>query len=114
MESRSENSKTMERATRLLVERGRVYSQGRGKYISLRVFTKSVTDLDLLKRVWGGNAYRHPYGNLNSKCWVWMLGNGRDLVRVADQILPFLKEEEKHKLSSLLSYCEHLRRLYQE
>jgi hypothetical protein len=72
MENRSRNPAEVGRAARIIVERARVYPV-RGKYRSLRVFSKNMLELELLRDVFGGNWYVHGTG------YIWAAGKDDDV-----------------------------------
>ena len=59
-----------------LQQKGRGYIT-KGKYPRIHVFSRSVMELDRLKREFGGNSYRHGSGHL----WVFSGGKAiKDLI----------------------------------
>jgi hypothetical protein len=92
MESRSRNKNTVERATKIIAERGRAYIQ-RNKYRVVHVFSQSLTELDTLRQAYGGNYYPHGVG------YTWMLQRRVDIMRLATAVKPHLQED--HGLEAL-------------
>ena len=66
----------MGKAAKVVADRARVYV-ARTKYISVVIFTTETTTLDLLKRSFGGNSYKHRTG------YIWVISKRGDLEALA-------------------------------
>lgn len=79
MEDRHRDSDTLVRGTRIIVERSRLYKV-REKYYTLHVFSKTLTDVQLLRDLWGGNYYSHGVG------FTWMLSTNTKLLQILEDL----------------------------
>lgn len=83
MESRRGDTDALGRATELLVERAKVYKHGRKKkYRQIQVFSRDHRDVRVLKKVFGGNYYRHGVG------FTWVVSRKEEVDRLLE-----IKEE---------------------
>jgi len=85
----------MERAAKLVADRGRAYLVKRKarRVPQVQLFSKNLVELDLLCLVFGGNHYHHLSGR------TWMLQRKVDVRRLAEIVRPFL--QEGHHLQDL-------------
>lgn len=68
----------------IILARARTYAY-RARYLQVQVFTKYVTETDLLIQTYGGHSYKHGTG------FIWMLSNREaviKLVRAVEDRLP--------------------------
>lgn len=70
-----------------MADRHKVYV--RGKYRSLRVFSKKLTDVVLLRDVFGGTYYRHGVG------YVWVVGRRLEINHILDRVAEIHPEPEE-------------------
>lgn len=70
----------------ILLTKARTYAY-RGKYLQVIVFSKYLTEIDLLERTFGGHHYVHGTG------FNWLLSKREDLVRIVSQVEDRLPSE---------------------
>lgn len=88
MDSGRRHSDALGRSARIVKDKGRVYLS-KGKYITLRVFSKARGDVVTLQKVYGGNYYEHGTG------YIWVLGDKEGLkylVESLDTVPPNLEK----------------------
>jgi hypothetical protein len=73
-------------ATEIVLAHGRAYLY-RAKYPQLVVFTRYVSELDLLVRTFGGHTYKHLAG------YVWQLSAKAGLAALLEKVKPHLPSE---------------------
>lgn len=97
MENRRGSKEQVERASKLVVARGRAYLVKRKtrSVPQVHLFSKDLIELDLLCLVFGGNHYYHLTGR------TWMLQRRVDVLRLAEMVKPFLQENPNHGLKDL-------------
>lgn len=88
---------TVQTAKQILLERGRGYLN-RGKYPQIVVFTKSLTEIDKLEAVYGGNHYKHNTGYIwvvsrreNINNILWLLSPNVSANGFEDVVGPYLR-----------------------
>ena len=82
---RQASRKSVERAARLIAERGKVYQYPNGR-LSVWLFSTKIMEMDLVRRVFGGNYHTH----MRDDHWQWYLGKKEDLLYLTEQVLPLL------------------------
>ena len=80
------------KAYKIVRERGRAYLY-KGKYPQLTVFTKSVTELDILIQTFGGHSYKHKCG------YVWLISRRSQIKKLMAKIMPC---QSRHGIESIL------------
>lgn len=88
MESRCRDPRQVGRAAQLVVDRGHMYVAKR-KYEAMKVFSKDLMVMDLLRRCFGGNYYRHGVG------YYWTLGHQADLKYMRECIEQYVYVEDR-------------------
>lgn len=96
MEGRHRSPDEMVRAAKLVAGRGRAYRKRKANQVTVFVFTKSLTECDLLEGCFGGNHFKHGSGRY------WYLGKQTDLCRMFVEVRPYLPE--KHGLRTLIDF----------
>jgi hypothetical protein len=94
------NRVSLECAAQIVITRGRVYVYKRCRHANLAVFTAKISEIDLLKRVFGGDYYKHRAG------YYWVLGKREDQLRLLELVQPFLQQE--HRLTKLIALLSPL------
>jgi hypothetical protein len=98
MESGHQDGDPMERAARYIAAHGRSYRSHKGKRVTLQIFTKQVRKLEEVRRLFGGNYYRHLSG------FIWAVSKKDVLIQVARAVQPVVVDG--HRLGVLLEYLE--------
>ena len=80
---------TEERAIEIAAARAKMYFLKRCNHASIRVFTKSITEVDLLRRVFGGEYYKHRSG------YYWTLGKRDDQIAFANLVISALPRDHE-------------------
>lgn len=87
MESGRRDKDTLGRAAELLVEHARVYKHGKKKqYLTVHFFSLNEREVRLVKKVFGGNYYKHGVG------FSWILSSREGLKLLLDKISPYMVE----------------------
>lgn len=80
-------------ASRILANRGRAYTSHRGSRLTVQMFSKQYRTLELIKRVFGGNYYRHQSG------WLWSTSRKDTVELIRTHVREFLPT--RHNLELL-------------
>lgn len=83
MEDRRGDLDPLGQAAAVVAERGRMYQ--RGKYRSLRVFSRDLEEVELLQSVFGGAHYKHGTG------YIWAVGRKAKI----DEIISLVYDAER-------------------
>lgn len=90
MESGRRDQDTLGRAAELLVERGRVYRHGFGrKYWAVHFFSRSIPEMRLVKKCFGGNYYRHGVG------YLWVISSKEGIRVLLTEVTPYMTEDSQ-------------------
>jgi hypothetical protein len=95
---------TRDKAIELLVRRGHAYKQKSCWSVVVTVFSKSLMELDLIRRHFGGYTYPHMVG------YYWHSGNRAEQLTILEAVRPFLTEG--HDLQALIALGDHLRETF--
>ena len=89
MESGWRNGEALDKASRIVTARGKVYVDKRG-YIQLQIFSRNITELDLFVRIFSGNYYSH------GSEFIWMVSRRTELEYLSENTdLPKLSKALK-------------------
>jgi hypothetical protein len=74
-----EAAEALREAEEVVLIKGRTYPY-HGRYLQIQVFTKWLTEVNLLVQRFGGNYYKHGTG------FVWVLANRQKLLQMVDAL----------------------------